>query len=265
MKNTFGTTFDLWPAEPRDGVRVWREPLTLTEAGMVTLASDDDPRVIAAGGWDAIDRYVSIPEDFVFQEVMQARLDAESVVRFMSDHGALVDTFSDTSTVGDTYPVADAINALRTLQALSGAYLASRQGNDHGVVEAMTKPLTVHNLSDAWLSWQMAANDALQAFPMFVEVSGSGIRYGGAEDENTHTLYDACVLQLVTVAAQGREFFICANESCGLPFTRHRSSRRANPDQGHASGVKYHSEHCRKAQVEREGRRRRKAAKEREQ
>jgi hypothetical protein len=200
---------------------------------------------------DAAIREVVLPEDFVFREVREAEATPEGVMALMNEFGPLA--------AGDGYPVGVAIEALETLQALADAYLAYVRGDE---VEFCRVIGVAESYAGAWSAWQAEVNDALRAFPMFIEVDPD-YPWMRTSEAPEHTLYEAAVFQLATVAAEARDFHICANDNCGRPFTRHRSSRRRyGAESAHSAGIKYCSQNCAKAQSERERRRRRRAEKE---
>lgn len=245
----FEPTPVLWPAEPRMGVSVFVEPLRLSDDGRVV------PDVAAVGGdWRA--QWASLPEDFVFREVRETPLTGDGVVALMSEYGSLVGS----EVPQDGYPIEEAIAALEAVRLLADAYLAFARGDEDEFTRIMGVP---ESYAGAWSAWQASVNEALRAFPMFIEVDPDPAHsWLKSSEAPRHTLYEAAVFQLATVVAEARTFRLCANENCGRPFTRHRSDKRKLGDErAHSAGIKYCSPLCAKAQSERDRRRRRRAEK----
>lgn len=257
---TFRPTLSLWPGEARELPPVVVVPF-VESAGRIEVSSS------------VRSNRVTLPDDFVIREVVES----EDAVTFMRDWGLLARAQDElrslpeddrpalaTSSGRDSprAPASISIFAaehhLRVLRALARHYLADAEGDEAGVVEAWTVEgfPAVGDSWTPWYWWTNHVNAALRAFPMYVDFTRG--------DEEVHllqtpspTTYEVAALQLAQMATGGREVLRCANERCQRPFTRQRSSRRQYRGTEHATGLKYCSRECAKAQSERDRRARR--------
>lgn len=215
---------------------------------------------------------VALPDDFVIREVIEAG----DAVAFMGKWGLLARSQDElrslpeddrpalpADTVGHRRAPASisllaAEHHLRVLRALARHYLAHAEGDEVGIVEAWAVEgfSTTGDSWTPWYWWTNHINAALRAFPMYVDFT--------RPDDEVHrlqmpspTTYEVAALQLAQMATGGREVLRCANERCRRPFTRQRSSRRQYRGTEHATGLKYCSRECAKAQSERDRRARR--------
>lgn len=215
-----------------------------------------------------------LPDDFAIREVLEAKDD--QVLEFMSTHGvlgygesalaSLPDDRPDLFVVTDGLPLAVAVHKLRVLRVLAKMVVADAAGDQVGVIEAWSsegfnhppQPDPDDQAWTAWRIWTEHVNAALTAFPIFVEFDRPvGAPWG--RGRMAITPYEVAILQLVQIATEGREINRCANERCGRPFTRQRTSRRQYVGTEHATGLRYCSRGCAKAQSERERRARRRS------
>ena len=256
----FRPTLSLWPGEARELPPVVVVPF-VESAGRVELSSTARPN------------RVSLPDDFVIREVVEA----EDAVTFMREWGLLTRAQDElrslpetdrpaapASVGGDALRVPASISLfvaehhLRVLRALARHYLANAEGDEAGIVQAWAAEGFTAS-ADSWTPWYWWTNHinaALRAFPMYVDFT--------LPDDEVHllqtptpTTYEVAALQLAQMATGGREVLRCANERCRRPFTRQRSSRRQYRGTEHATGLKYCSRECAKAQSERDRRARR--------
>jgi len=263
---TFRPTLALWTPNPRQLPAVAVCELQVEDGAVITV---DLPR------------WAPIPEDFVLREVLDA--DQASVVEFMATYGVLGMSEGALITLPDNDPplyrrsssflapvprgihLDVAQHKLRVLRALAKVVLADADRDQAGVIDAWpSEGFNRPRQSDpadqartAWRWWTDHVNAALRAFPLYVEFDAPGS--GGHELGSIRrpTLYEVAILQLVQIATEGRDIGRCANIRCGRPFTRQRTVRRRYQGAEHASGVKYCSRLCAKAQSERDRRSRR--------
>ena len=257
---TFRPTLSLWPGEARELPPVVVVPF-VERAGRVELSTAERSK------------RVTLPDDFVIREVVES----ENAVTFMREWGPLAraqDEFRSlpeddrpavSASAGGGMPRARASislfaaeHHLRVLRALARHYLASAEGDEAGIVQAWAAEGFTAT-ADSWAPWYWWTNHinaALRAFPMYVDFT--------RPDDEVHllqtpspTTYEVAALQLAQMATGGREVLRCANERCRRPFTRQRSSRRQYRGTEHATGLKYCSRECAKAQSERDRRARR--------
>jgi hypothetical protein len=193
------------------------------------LYSDEVPGSL----WSA-DTTEALPDDFVIREVLEVDADDPAAVEsFQLQWGGLVD-------IHDATEEADLLRQLQWMARTFIGWAESGGTNDH----------------DAPFEWFKHLKRALEAFPMFPVMRIAGQQFTG--EAPTASLYSVSMLQLAQIASEDRHVHRCANETCGRPFTRHRSERRQyGSTTAHASGLKYCSQSCAKAQSERERRRRR--------
>lgn len=256
---TFRPTLSLWPGEARELPAVGVVPI-VERAGRVEWSISDRPRGVA------------LPDDFVIREVVEAT----DAVRFMREWGLLARAQDELRSLPDadrpTIPASAGVGTrrapgisllaaehhLRVLRALARHYLADAEGDEAGVVEAWAaEGLTP--AQDAWTPWWWWTNHvnaALRAFPMYVDFTDPEERVHLLQTPSP-TTYEVAVLQLAQMATGGRKVLRCANERCRKAFTRQRSARRQYPGTEHATGLKYCSRECAKAQSERDRRARR--------
>ena len=257
----FRPMLSLWPGEARELPAVVIVPI-VERGGLVEWSSSARPSRVA------------LPDDFVIREVVEA----EDAVTFMRDWGLLVRAQDELRSLPeDDRPALPTVaggggslrapasisllaaeHHLRVLRALARHYLADAEGDEAGVVKAWTVE-GFPAVSDSWTPWYWWTNHinaALRAFPMYVDFT--------RPDEEVHllqtpspTTYEIAALQLAQMATGGREVLRCANERCRRSFTRQRSSRRQYRGTEHATGLKYCSRECAKAQSERDRRARR--------
>lgn len=207
-----------------------------------------------------------LPEEFVLREVLDVTRDTFDA--FADEWGLFALHEMPLARIGAS-PTADGeidaevrerayLNVMR-LGVLARHYLGYAEDDEKAMLAAWSRvdpPPT--DAAKAWKMWEHHVNEALREFPLCVRVSEpepSGIH--DAEALMRRTTYGVAVLQLAQIATEGRRIHRCANETCGRRFTRQRSERRAYADTAHASGIKYCSRACAKAQSERERRRRR--------
>lgn len=246
---TFSPTFRLWAARPDSLPMVWAFPVQLV-GDVITysgLAGEEE-------------RMVELPDEFVLREVLDA--DPADPVAFINQwglllHGETIDEF-DQQHFGVSLP--DAIRAMHELRVLAKWWVAAVEGDEQEMTAAFTSEnFTAPSLpAGGAVWWHERMNTALAAFPMRIEVEwGSGDAARSLAATGQPTLYEVAALQLALIAAGGRPLTRCANLNCGRAFTVQRTSRRAYKGTEHATGVKYCSERCAKAQSERERRARR--------
>lgn len=264
---TFRPTLSLWPGEARELPPVAVVPI-VERAGIVEWSTSPRPSRVA------------LPDDFAIREVIEA----EDALTFMREWGLLVRSGDEFGSLPESsrpalsdgmsgrgsrraqrsVSVLAAEHHLRLLRALARHYLAAAEDSDRGIIAAWN----VEGVADfrdvwtAWFQWSNHVNAALRAFPMYVDFAPSDEAdesYEGVHLLQTPspTTYEVAVLQLAQMATGGREVLRCANERCRRQFTRQRSTRRRYPNSEHATGLKYCSRECAKAQSERDRRARR--------
>lgn len=253
----FRPMLSLWPGEARELPAVVIVPI-VERGGLVEWSSSARPSRVA------------LPDDFVIREVVEA----EDAVTFMRDWGLLVRAQDELRSLPeDDRPALPTVaggggslrapaldlaprgraspsSASRTRPPLPGGCGGGRGRRRQGIVEGFPA------VSDSWTPWYWWTNHinaALRAFPMYVDFT--------RPDEEVHllqtpspTTYEIAALQLAQMATGGREVLRCANERCRRSFTRQRSSRRQYRGTERATGLKYCSRECAKAQSERDGR-----------
>lgn len=256
---TFRPTLSLWPGEARELPSIGVVPI-VERGGRVEWSTSDRPR------------RATLPDDFVIREAVEA----EDVVTFMREWGLLARAQDELGSLPDddrpaipasaggatrrapSISLRSAEHHLRVLRALARHYLADAVGDEAGVVEAWAGEgfTPAQDAWTPWYWWTNHVNAALRAFPMYVDFTD--------RDERVHllqtpspTTYEVAVLQLAQMATGGRKVLRCANERCQRAFTRQRSARRQYSGTEHATGLKYCSRECAKAQSERDRRARR--------
>lgn len=257
---TFRPTLSLWPSEAQE-----------LPALVVVPIVERDGR--AEWRTSARPSRVAMPDDFVIREVVEAA----DAMTFMRDWGLLARAQDELRSLpeddrpavpagagGDARraPVSISLftaeHHLRVLRALARHYLADAQEDEAGVVEAWAvEGFAVASDSwSPWFWWTNHVNAALRAFPMYVDFADRDERVHLLQTP-TPTTYELAVLQLAQMATGGRKVLRCANDRCRRPFTRQRSLRRQYSGTEHATGLKYCSRECAKAQSERDRRARR--------
>jgi hypothetical protein len=184
----------------------------------------------------------ALPDDWIFRELLDAADDG--ALALSAEFGPLG------MHVDQGVPVA--------LPVIEGAQMTADFAELRMLVRLYLDWETNGEIPDPARRWWLhTVNEALRTFAPYVE---AGL---GDEPLRTHvTLYEAAILQLVEYASEGREIRRCANETCARAFTRQRAPKgrsKYGSETAHASGVKYCSHACAKAQSERERRRRRTA------
>lgn len=210
---------------------------------------------------------VEVPEDFVLRECLAVDADdMDAVVAFVQQWGSLcpfdgrpTDASLPASTsytrtdegVSGRGDVRDQSVYLRTLQAVAGHYVAESLGHDVAAVwRSHGLPIAGNQDMSAWLQFSEFLNAALGVFPMYVTVDGI---HGGVGLPQP-TTYEVAMLQLVQLLAQDRRAKTCHNDRCNKVYTLQRGRRKYDASTGHATGVKYCSAQCAKAQAERKRR-----------
>lgn len=262
---TFRPMLSLWPAASTDSPVIPRPSLE-RKGDIVTWSLPGSPPS-------------GLPADFAVREVLAVDpCDDDAVMNLMRRSGLLVgDDPSRGLPPSEGLPVyglalpsrrvslADCVGRLRILRALAKVVVAKSDGDSEALLSAFPSegfrdPRDRHDGREnqewqVWYWWTDYVNAALGVFQMFVDFD-DGVSVLQRDSPNA---YEAAVLQLAELATRNVVVGLCANERCGQRFTQQRTARRRYPNSEHASGVKYCSRQCAKAQSERDRRARRKA------
>lgn len=251
---TFWPTLKFWHAASGD------LPQVVVPADVRRVEIDGAPHLEVRYHDDPDDtQLVDLPIDFVLREVLEA--DPADVLTLTAQWGPLWHA-------GDapSIPEDDALERLRTLQRLARHYLAAAHRDADELLrvwEDVADPPTT--LKGAWWQWADTINEALVPFQPVVTIDEDYRDVVEVTMPWRVSTYDVAVLQLARMATEGRTVLRCANERCGREFTRQRTSSRERRKYGdervHATGIRYCSRECAKAQSERERRARRREMK----
>jgi hypothetical protein len=236
--------------------------------------ADCDPRLSAEGIDYLVRKSVNvIPSELVLREM--PKLDASdpaALVRFMKQYGPLTspdrnglrllpdserkrfESIGIVPTQSGPIPIAVVSHHVRALQAMVAHWDAHQREDDIALIDAWPNAGLPHphDPLTAWTWWNNHMNAALASIAVRVQVQyGEGQWIG--EVPRT-TAYSAMAVQIFNDISTGTAWRRCANETCGDLFARQQG--RAEAGQHRTTGVRYCTNSCAKAQVERERRRR---------